>query len=489
MPRLRPPYVAQVGLFGRPTLEHNMETVYWVREIVEKGAQWFAGAWAQRPQGLALVLGLGAREEARRAPRARGHHGEGADRRILRRHAATGTSSTRYLPGGASGGILPASKGDIPLDFDTLQPHGCFIGSAAVVVLSDKDTRARRGAQPDEVLPRRVLRPVHAVPRRHRQGAGAHGSAEVGPAAARGAVAGDDGRVDLRPGAGGAEPGALRHEVFPARDLRSSDERVTRSSSRVMPIEFKLNGETVVGRRRRDHHRDGEARTASTSRTSATRTACARTATAAPAWSRSRASACWRLRAAAIRPRAWRSRPTVARALHSQKMVLELLLSDMPEHELHAATTSSIDWAKKLERRQAAIRRRGAAGGRPLASGDRGQPRRVHPVHALRARLPRGAGERRHRLRVPRRALEDRVRLRRSDGRVDLRRLRRMRAGLPDRRAHAGARRRPGRRRQDGRLGVPVLRRRLPAHLPRQGQQDRVRRGPGRPGEPRAACA
>ena len=75
MPRLRPPYVAQVGLFGRPTLEHNMETVYWVREIVEKGAQWFASPGPQRPQGPALVLGLGAREEARRAPRAGRHHG------------------------------------------------------------------------------------------------------------------------------------------------------------------------------------------------------------------------------------------------------------------------------------------------------------------------------------------------------------------------------------------------------------------------------
>ena len=74
MPRLRPPYVAQVGLFGRPTLEHNMETLYWVREIVEKGAQWFAVAGPQRPQGPALVLGVGAREEARRAPRARRHH-------------------------------------------------------------------------------------------------------------------------------------------------------------------------------------------------------------------------------------------------------------------------------------------------------------------------------------------------------------------------------------------------------------------------------
>ena len=171
MPRLRPPYVAQVGLFGRPTLEHNMETLYWVREILEKGAEWFAGARAQRPQGTALVLGVGPREEAGRAPRAGRHHRAGADRGILRRHAAPATQFYAYLPGGASGGILPASMGDIPLDFDTLQPYGCFIGSAAVIMLSDQDKARARGAQPDEVLLRRILRPVHAVPRRHGQGA------------------------------------------------------------------------------------------------------------------------------------------------------------------------------------------------------------------------------------------------------------------------------------------------------------------------------
>ena len=75
-----------------------------------------------------------------------------------------------YLPGGASGGILPASLANIPLDFDTLQPYGCFIGSAAVVVLSDHDTRGRRGAQHDALLRARVVRPVHAVPQRHCQG-------------------------------------------------------------------------------------------------------------------------------------------------------------------------------------------------------------------------------------------------------------------------------------------------------------------------------
>ncbi len=136
--------------------------------------------------------------------------------------------------------------------------------------------------------------------------------------------------------------------------------------------------------------------------------------------------------------------------------------------------------------RQAALRGARAAGAGSLAPGDGGQPRRLHPVHALRARLPRGAGQRRHRLRVPRRAFEDRVRPRRSDGRVDVRRLRRMRAGVPDRRARAGAGRLPRADRSRGGVGVPVLRCRLPAHLPRQGQRDRPRRRPRRAGQSRA---
>ncbi len=147
------------------------------------------------------------------------------------------------------------------------------------------------------------------------------------------------------------------------------------------------------------------------------------------------------------------------------------------------------EWAAKLRCRQAALRAARAAGARPVAPGHRGQPRRLHPVHALPARLPRRAGQRRDRPGVPRRAREDRVRHGRPDGRLHLRGLRRMRAGLPDRRADAGARRGAGRARQAGRFGLPVLRRRLPAHLQRQGQQDPLRRGPRRPGQPRAGCA
>ena len=141
MPRLRPPYVAQVGLFGYPTLEHNMETVYWVREIVERGGAWFASQGTNGRKGLRSFSVSGRVKKP-------GVHIAPAGITVkdliteycggmLEGHAFYG-----YLPGGASGGILPASLGDVPLDFDTLQPHGCFIGSAAIVVLSDKDTAA-----------------------------------------------------------------------------------------------------------------------------------------------------------------------------------------------------------------------------------------------------------------------------------------------------------------------------------------------------------
>jgi formate dehydrogenase len=141
MPRLRPPYVAQVGLFGRPTLEHNMETVYWVREIVEKGAQWFASQGRHGRKGLRSfsVSGRVKKPGVHLAP-------AGITLRELVDEYCGGMLDGHelyaYLPGGASGGILPAAKADIPLDFDTLQPHGCFIGSAAVVVMSQHDKAA-----------------------------------------------------------------------------------------------------------------------------------------------------------------------------------------------------------------------------------------------------------------------------------------------------------------------------------------------------------
>ncbi|MDP9108964.1 MAG: NAD(P)H-dependent oxidoreductase subunit E [Pseudomonadota bacterium] len=139
MPRLRPPYVAQVGLFGRPTLEHNFETLYWVRQILEQGAAWFAGHGRHGRRGLRSfsVSGRVKRPGVHLAP-------AGITVQELIDEYCGGMQDGHqlyaYLPGGASGGILPASLNNIPLDFDTLQPYGCFIGSAAVVVLSQHDT-------------------------------------------------------------------------------------------------------------------------------------------------------------------------------------------------------------------------------------------------------------------------------------------------------------------------------------------------------------
>jgi formate dehydrogenase len=144
MPRLRPPYVAQVGLFDRPTLEHNMETLHWVREILEKGPEWFASNGRHGRKGLRSfsVSGRVNKPGVHLAP-------AGITlRELIEEHCGgmrAGHELYGYLPGGASGGILPASLADVPLDFDTLQPHGCFIGSAAIVVLSQAD-KARDAA-------------------------------------------------------------------------------------------------------------------------------------------------------------------------------------------------------------------------------------------------------------------------------------------------------------------------------------------------------
>ena len=139
MPRLRPPYVAQVGLFGRPTLEHNFETLYWVRELLEKGAESFSSQGRHGRKGLRSfsVSGRVKQPGVKLAPAGI------TIQELIDEYCGGMLAGHRfyaYLPGGASGGILPAKMNDIPLDFDTLQPYGCFIGSAAIMVLSDKDT-------------------------------------------------------------------------------------------------------------------------------------------------------------------------------------------------------------------------------------------------------------------------------------------------------------------------------------------------------------
>jgi NADH:ubiquinone oxidoreductase subunit F (NADH-binding)/NADH:ubiquinone oxidoreductase subunit E len=138
LPRHRPPYVAQVGLFGRPTLEQNVETLFWVRDILDKGAAWFTSHGRHERKGLRSFSVSGRVKEpgVKLAP-------AGITARELIEEfcggMTPGHSFKAYLPGGASGGILPASMADLPLDFGTLEPHGCFVGSHAVVILSEHD--------------------------------------------------------------------------------------------------------------------------------------------------------------------------------------------------------------------------------------------------------------------------------------------------------------------------------------------------------------
>jgi formate dehydrogenase beta subunit len=140
LPRHRPPYIAEVGLFGKPTLNHNVETLWWLRDIVENGPQWFADRGREGHPGIRSwsVSGRVKEPGVKLAP-------AGVTvRELIEDYSggmAQGHTFKAYLPGGASGGILPASMDDIPLDFgDDLFRHGAFVGSHAVVVLSDKDS-------------------------------------------------------------------------------------------------------------------------------------------------------------------------------------------------------------------------------------------------------------------------------------------------------------------------------------------------------------
>jgi formate dehydrogenase len=138
LPRHKPPFPSQVGLFGRPTLINNVETLFWVRDIVEKGDDAFAGHGRNGRKGLRSFSVSG----RVKAPGVKLAPAGITVRELIDEYCggmADGHDFKGYLPGGASGGILPASMDSIPLDFGTLEPHGCFIGSAAVVVLSDKD--------------------------------------------------------------------------------------------------------------------------------------------------------------------------------------------------------------------------------------------------------------------------------------------------------------------------------------------------------------
>lgn len=139
MPRLRPPYVAQVGLFGHPTLEQNCESLFWIRDVIEKGGEWFDSQGRNGRKGLRSFSVSGRVKNP-------GVHLAPAGitvRELIAEYCGgmiDGHEFYGYFPGGASGGILPASLGDVPLDFDTLQEYGSFIGSAAVIILSNQDS-------------------------------------------------------------------------------------------------------------------------------------------------------------------------------------------------------------------------------------------------------------------------------------------------------------------------------------------------------------
>jgi formate dehydrogenase beta subunit len=138
LPRHKPPFPAQVGLFGRPTLINNVETLYWVRDVLERGPDWWTSQGRHGRRGLRAYSVSGRVREpgVKIAP-------AGVTLNELVEEWCGGMEEGHrlraYLPGGASGGLLPASLADIPLDFGSLDQHGCFIGSAAIVVLSDRD--------------------------------------------------------------------------------------------------------------------------------------------------------------------------------------------------------------------------------------------------------------------------------------------------------------------------------------------------------------
>ncbi len=227
LPRHRPPYVAQVGLFGRPTLEQNVETLFWVRDIVEKGAEWFTSQGRHERKGFRSfsVSGRVKNPGVKLAP-------AGVTARELIDEfcggMADGHTFKGYLPGGASGGILPASMADIPLDFGTLEKYGCFVGSHAVVILSDKDDMKAVALNLMQVLRGRELRPMHALPRRHREGGPADGQRAVGPGPARRAVRADARRLDLRPRPGGAESVAVCAKILSGRTDEAAGTLVTK---------------------------------------------------------------------------------------------------------------------------------------------------------------------------------------------------------------------------------------------------------------------
>ena len=221
LPRHRPPYVAQVGVFGRPTLVQNVETLYWIRDIVEKGAAWFTSQGRRERKGFRSfsVSGRVKNPGVKLAP-------AGVTMQELIDEFCGGMPDGHtfkgYLPGGASGGILPASMADIPLDFGTLEPHGCFIGSHAVVILSDQDDMKAVALNlmkffedescgqctPCRVGTEKAVKLMEAGP--------------WNEASVERALDGDARRLDLRARPGRAQSAAERDQAFPGRPEKAA---------------------------------------------------------------------------------------------------------------------------------------------------------------------------------------------------------------------------------------------------------------------------
>ena len=213
LPRHRPPYVAQVGIFGRPTLVNNIETLYWVPAILEKGAAWFAGQGKNGAKGLRSYSVSGRVKKPGVVLTAAGSTCR--DLIELCGGMADGHHFKGYLPGGASGGILPAYMADIPLDFGQLEKHGCFVGSHAVVILSDKDDMKAVALNLMRFFEDESCGQCTPCRNGTEKAVKLMSCRQLERRAARRPRPGDGGRLHLRPGPGRAQPGEVRVQVFP----------------------------------------------------------------------------------------------------------------------------------------------------------------------------------------------------------------------------------------------------------------------------------
>ena len=375
LPRHRPPYVAQVGLFGRPTLEQNVETLFWIRDIVEKGAEWVTSQGRHERKGFRSfsVSGRVKNPGVKLAP-------AGVTARELIDEfcggMADGHTFKGYLPGGASGGILPASMADMPLDFGTLEKYGCFVGSHAVVILSDKDdmkavalnlikffedescgqcTPCRVGTEKaaklmakgpwdpallDELsalmrdasicglgqaAPNPLLCVLKYFPDELNKPLG------IGDDTIRGTARSDDREIGAMSDAKAPKAQDLHHRRPRDRHPRRRDDLPRRAPARHQAAASVLLAEARLPRR---------------------------TAIAASAWSRSRASACWPQAASATPSPGMKVKTQTDRAKTARKMVAELLLTDQPAIEVaHDPDSELWKTATRLKRRAPAASR------------------------------------------------------------------------------------------------------------------------------------